>query len=119
MLIAALSSRPAAAWGLAAGTLRRDGPVVWRRVRTNYETDTFAIKQATVAPGADADIVIFDPDETWTVDPARFASRGRNTPLASMELRGRVRMTLLGGVVVYDAANDAASDEADAQPGRQ
>ena len=118
-LIAALSSRPAAAWGLDAGTLRRDGPVVWRRVRTNYETDTFAIKQATVAPGADADIVIFDPDETWTVDPARFASRVRNTPLASMELRGRVRMTLLGGVVVYDAANDAASDEADAQPGRQ
>jgi dihydroorotase len=77
-LIGALTSRPARAWGLDAGTLQ---------------------------PGALADIVIFDPDEAWTVDPARFVSRGRNTPLAGVPLRGRVRITLLGGAVVYDAAD--------------
>jgi dihydroorotase len=38
------------------------------------------------------------------VDPARFASKGRNTPLAGLTLRGRVRMTLLGGAVVYDSS---------------
>jgi dihydroorotase-like cyclic amidohydrolase len=54
-----------------------------------------------------ADIVIFDPDEAWTVDPTQFASRGRNTPLAGVPLRGRVRMTLLDGVVVYDAVDEA------------
>jgi dihydroorotase len=78
-LIAALTVRPARAWGLDAGTLR---------------------------PGSDADIVIVDPGEEWTVDPARFASRGRNTPLAGVPLRGRVRMTLLGGAVVYDATHE-------------
>ncbi len=85
-LVAALSSRPAAAWGLDAGTL---------------------------APGALADLVIFDPDEWWTVDPARFASLGRNTPLAGIALRGRVRQTWLGGRVVYDA-----SAEQDTAPAR-
>jgi dihydroorotase len=75
-LIAALTVRPAQAFGLDAGTLR---------------------------VGAPADVVIFDPEEQWTVDPAQFASRGRNTPLAGLTLRGRVRMTLLGGTVVYDA----------------
>ncbi len=75
-LIAALTARPAAAWGLDAGTL---------------------------APGAAADLVVFTPDETWTVDPERFASRGKNTPLAGITLRGRVRQTWLSGACVYDA----------------
>ncbi len=39
----------------------------------------------------------------WTVDPERFASRGRNTPLAGLTAKGRVRMTLLGGEIVFDA----------------
>ncbi len=78
-LIAALTVRPARAWGLEpAGTLR---------------------------VGAPADLVIFDPNAEWTVDPARFASRGKNTPLAGIRLRGRVRQTLLGGRVVFDAEN--------------
>src|SRR5258707_1672776 len=76
-LIAGLTGRPAAAWGLDAGTL---------------------------APGASADLVVFAPDETWTVDPEQFASRGKNTPLAGITLRGRVRQTWLGGANVYDAA---------------
>ena len=44
--------------------------------------------------------MIFDPDEVWTVDSARFASLGKNTPLAWLTLRGRVRQTWLGGRVV-------------------
>ena len=80
-LIAALTTRPAAAWGLDAGTLE---------------------------PGKPADLVIFDPDEAWTVDPARFASLGKNTPLAGLALRGRVRQTWLGGRMVYDAATEEA-----------
>jgi dihydroorotase len=78
-LIAALTVRPARAWKLHVGTLES---------------------------GAPADLTIFDPNEAWTVDPTRFASRGQNTPLAGVPLRGRVRMTLLDGAMVYDAAND-------------
>jgi len=38
----------------------------------------------------------------WTVDPARFRSRGRNTPFAGWRIRGRPILTLAGGVVAYD-----------------
>jgi len=78
-LIAALTVRPATAWNLDAGTLQ---------------------------PGALADLVIFDPAEEWTVNPAHFASKGKNTPLAGIRLRGRVRQTWLGGQIVYDAENE-------------
>lgn len=54
-----------------------------------------------LALGADADITIFDPDERWTVKPEQFASKGRNTPFAGMQLRGKVKYTLVGGTIVY------------------
>ncbi len=47
--------------------------------------------------GSAADITIFDADARWTVDPDRFASRGKNTPLAGMTLRGKVMMTIVAG----------------------
>ena len=56
----------------------------------------------TLKPGSSADVTIFDPDAVWTVDAARFASKGRNTPLDGTTLKGRVVMTLSGGRVVYD-----------------
>ena len=54
-----------------------------------------------LAVGADADVVIFDPDEVWTVDPEQFASKGRNTPFAGKELKGKVKYTIVGGSVIY------------------
>ena len=51
--------------------------------------------------GGDGDIVLFDPDEEWTVDPAQFASKGRNTPFAGCKLRGKVKYTIVGGKIVY------------------
>jgi dihydroorotase len=56
-----------------------------------------------VAPGAPANLAVFDPAATWTVDRARLASRARNTPFHGRELRGRVVHTLLrGGFTVRD-----------------
>jgi dihydroorotase len=70
---------------------------------TEHPARAFTLEAGTLRPGATADIAIFDPDEVWTLEPERFASRGRNTPLAGLQLRGRVRMTLLGGEVVFEA----------------
>jgi len=56
----------------------------------------------TLAEGAPADVVVLDPEATWVVDPQRFASKGRNTPLAGSELRGRVIATIAGGRVVFE-----------------
>jgi dihydroorotase len=63
----------------------------------------FSLEAGTLNPGALADITIFDPDEQWTVDPQQFASKGKNTPLAGLTLKGRVRYTILGGTIVYQA----------------
>ncbi len=58
----------------------------------------------TLSEGASADIVILDPAATWVVDPARFASKGKNTPLAGLTLTGVVRTTIAGGRVVHESA---------------
>jgi dihydroorotase len=50
-----------------------------------------------VAPGAPANLAVFDPSATWTVDRAKLASQARNTPFHGRELRGRVVHTLLRG----------------------
>lgn len=57
----------------------------------------------TLQKGAPADVTIFDPNAEWTVEPERFLSRGRNTPLAGVTLRGKVWATLVGGKVVFGA----------------
>ena len=62
----------------------------------------------TLKPGSPADVTIFDPDAEWLVDPANFASKGKNTPLAGTMLKGRVVATIAAGEVVYhDMAADA------------
>ena len=44
------------------------------------------------------------PTCEWTVDPAAFQSKGRNTPYTGQTLRGRVRWTVVDGRVVHGAA---------------
>jgi len=55
----------------------------------------------TLAAGAPADIVLLDPQREWTVEPSEFASKGRNTPLGGVTLRGQVVATIYAGEVVY------------------
>ena len=51
----------------------------------------------SLAPGGRANVVVFDPEERWTVDPMRFNSKSRNTPFAGRELQGRVVHTFFDG----------------------
>ena len=60
-----------------------------------------------LAVGAEADLVAFDPDATWVVDPMRFRSKGRNTPFAGHTLSARVLGTWLAGVRTFDALEEA------------
>lgn len=50
-----------------------------------------------VVPGRPANLAVLDPSETWVVEPARMASRSRNTPYAGRSLTGRARHTVLRG----------------------
>jgi dihydroorotase len=51
----------------------------------------------SLAPGANADLTILDLEQTWTVDPAVFRSRSRNTPFAGLSGTGAPWMTVVGG----------------------
>jgi dihydroorotase len=57
----------------------------------------------SLAPGAAADLCLFDPGAWWTVERATLRSRGANTPFSGYELSGRVRCTLVAGRVVYES----------------
>ncbi len=57
-----------------------------------------------IEPGQVANLCVIDPALQWDVDPAKLASKARNTPYAGRKLTGRVRHTILRGEpVVVDA----------------
>jgi dihydroorotase len=58
---------------------------------------------ASLQPGTTADIVLFDPEQEWTVDTAEFESKGRNTPLEGTTLKGRVVATFASGNLIYQS----------------
>jgi dihydroorotase len=72
-VLALLSWQPAAIAGLS---LEHGGPVY---------------------AGRPANLVVIDPSQDWTVDPAQLASKARNTPYAGRPMRGRVRHTIRAG----------------------
>ena len=63
------------------------------------------LDKGDIQPGKVADIVIFDPEETYTIDKNTFASKGRNTPFDGKTVTGRVKYTICDGNVVYDGNN--------------
>ena len=58
-------------------------------------------RKGRIAPGLDADFVIWDPDAEFTVDPADLHHRHPVTPYAGMRLRGAVRTTMLRGDIIF------------------
>lgn len=61
----------------------------------------FSLPEVRLEPGFPADLVLFDPAVLWEVEPERFRSRGRSTPFAGWEVRGRVLLTVCAGRVTH------------------
>lgn len=57
--------------------------------------------QGSLENGAPANFAIFDPNQSWRVEPAALRSKSKNTPFAQMELPGRVVATVFRGEFVY------------------
>jgi dihydroorotase len=74
-LLKAMSSRPADILGLPGGTLRTGSP---------------------------ADVIVFDPDLPWVLDPTELKSKCKNTPFDEAKLQGRVVRTVVAGRTVYE-----------------
>jgi len=81
-LFKAVSTRPAELLGLPAGRLEK---------------------------GAPADLVLFDPDEPFVLDPADLHSKSKNTPFDEARLQGRVLRTFVAGRTVYEQAREAGA----------
>ncbi len=51
--------------------------------------------------GSVADVCVFDPEAYWKIEAAALKSQGKNTPFLGLELQGKVRYTLVDGLIVY------------------
>ena len=59
------------------------------------------LPKGTLEVGRDADLVLFDPEEEWTIDKEQFVSKGRNTPFHGRTVRGRIKYTISQGKIIY------------------
>jgi dihydroorotase len=65
-----------------------------------------ALEAGRLAPGAPADLVLFDPDVPFVLDRATLRSKSKNTPYDLRRMQGRVLATWVAGREVF--AREAA-----------
>lgn len=75
-------------------------------ILTQQPCRVFNLDKGSLGVGKDADIVIFNPDTQYTIDPAKFKSRSKNSPYKGWKVRGKVLHTLVAGKTVYSANSE-------------
>jgi len=88
---------------LAGASDKRTIPTISQESLQDFHPRIIPTSPGCIAVGELADLVLLDIDAEWQVDPARFRSKGRNTPFGGWTAKGRVLKTIMGGQVVYDA----------------
>jgi dihydroorotase len=81
--LAVLTSEPARVLGSALGSLQASA--------------------GQLVKGGVADICVFDPKGEWTVQPDSLRSQGKHTPFSGYQMPTRVRWTLVGGQIAFEA----------------
>lgn len=75
------------------------------RLMSTAPAGLLGIPAGTLAPGAAADIVLFDPKEKWTVHKNHLHGKSKNAVFKGRKLTGKVKMTVCGGKIVYQDEN--------------
>lgn len=70
---------------------------------TSLPARVLGVPSGSLAVGAPADVVLFDPAAPRRILAATLKSQGKNTPFLGHELTGRVRCTIVAGNLVYEA----------------
>ena len=68
---------------------------------TRRAAEVLKLPAGTLAPDANADVCLFDPEETWTYEAAKGFSKSRNSPWSGQIMTCRVKTTIVGGKIVY------------------
>ena len=104
------------AWG-GISSLQLRLPVVWTEARRRGHTLTELARwlaeapaelcglsafKGSIEPGRDADLLVFDPDAAFNVEPALLHHRHKLTPYAGRELQGVVTETFLRGEKIFE-----------------
>ncbi|PWJ18167.1 dihydroorotase [Jannaschia seohaensis] len=76
-------------------------PMLWRALSLN-PARRLGLEGGTLAEGAPADLVLFDPDAPFVLDRWTLESKSKNTPFDGARMEGRVIGTWVGGRRVFD-----------------
>lgn len=90
------------ALGLSVTSLVKEGHLTMMEMlekMTSNPAELYKLPGGSIETGKPADLVIFNPDEEWTVDC--FASKSTNTPFTGEKLYGKIHYTICGGKIVY------------------
>lgn len=72
------------------------------RLMSGNPARILGLEGGEIAVGRAADLTIADLNEAWTIDPAQFVSKGKNTPFAGRKVFGKVKYTVVDGAIKYE-----------------
>ena len=73
---------------------------------TTAPADILGLESGRLAPGAPADLVIFDADKPWIIDAERLRSKSKNTAFDGRPTQGMVWRTVVAGRTIYENGGD-------------
>ncbi|WP_424931217.1 dihydroorotase [Amaricoccus macauensis] len=82
-----------------------DMPTLFRALSLN-PSKRLGLETGRIAPGAPADLILFDPNAPYVLDRYKLRSKSKNTPFDEQRMQGRVLKTIVGGSVVFDRESE-------------
>lgn len=71
------------------------------RTAVNDDSDKNLQNLGTLNIGGNADLCLFDENEAWQICEKNLKSRGKNTPFFNETLKGKVKLTIIDGRIIY------------------